>query len=201
MCESSCMSRDADSVEVLYEPGVSVGWAICVEHFAGESLAEEVTRHYAPTTLAIEEIIAARLAEYGPAVARVVHSFGRRDIYLRDGSRIEYRWRLVVSDWRCLDCGIDTDALCEYYMIHDEIWEQIHPKNDGSLCIACVERRLGRELVATDFTDLPINTNPQLLRSPRLADRLSGVRIGVPNAAPSLPSRDEAPDNPYRLRS
>lgn len=193
MCESSCMSRDADSVEVLYEPGVSVGWAIRVEHFGGHEPLAVVTRNYAPTTLAIEEIIAARIEEYGPAVARVVHSFGRRDIYLRDGSRIEYSWQLVVSDWRCLDCGIDTDALCEYYMIHDEIWEQIHPNNDGNLCIACVERRLGRELVSTDFTDLPINTNPQLLRSPRLADRLSGVRVDVPNAAPSMPSRAEAP--------
>jgi hypothetical protein len=167
------MSRDADSVEVLYEPGVDVSWAIHVNHFTGDEPTAETTRIHAPTTLAVEAEIAARTAEHGPAVARVVHSFGGRDIHLRDGSRIEFRWQLVVSDWRCLDCRIDTDAISEYYMLHDEIWEQIQPDKDGHLCIACVEQRLGRELVAADFTDLPVNTNPTFHRSPRLLDRLS----------------------------
>lgn len=115
------MSRDADSVEVLHEPGVDVSWAIHVNHFTGDEPTAETTRIHAPTTLAVEAEIAARTAEHGPAVARVAHSFGGRDIHLRDGSRIEFRWQLVVSDWRCLDCRIDTDAISEYYMLHIRI--------------------------------------------------------------------------------
>lgn len=47
----------------------------------------------------------------------MVHHLDGRDLHLRDGSRIQYRWQLVVSDYRCVDCGIDTDAIGEYHML------------------------------------------------------------------------------------
>lgn len=170
------MSSDANSVEILNEPGVSSSWALHVYRFPGSesSTQPEPSRHHARTTLAIEQTIAADIEEFGAEVARVVHSFGGRDIHLRDGSRVEYRWQLVVCDWRCLDCTADTDALGEYYMLHDDLWERIHPEKQGHLCIACVECRLGRELVAADFIDVKVNTDAGLFhRGPRLTDRLA----------------------------
>lgn len=169
------MSNDADSFEVVCEPGVHAGWALRVDRFLGPKQQADTSRSYVSTTLAIEQVIGVQLEEYGTAVARVVHSFCGRDIHLRDGSRVEYRWELVVSDWRCMDCVADTDALGEYYMLRDELWEQVHPDNDGSLCIACVEGRLGRSLDASDFTDREINTAATFHRSPTLTDRLGRV--------------------------
>ena len=72
-----------------------------------------------------------------------------------------------------MDCGVDTNALDEYYMLRDDLWEQLHPDKDGNLCIGCVEQRLGRHLNASDFTDLPINNTEQFTRSARLRDRLA----------------------------
>ena len=162
-----------DSAEVIYEPGVRSGWALRISAFGvGESCSSaDSSCQSVATSLEIEQIIATRLDEYGAAVARIVHTFGGRDMHLRDGSRIEFRWQLVVCDWRCLDCGVDTDAIDEYYMVHDPIWEQAHPEIGGQLCIGCLEHRLGRTLTASDFTDEPINTNPDFKSSPRLMSR------------------------------
>lgn len=33
-----------------------------------------------------------------------------------------------------------------------------NPRGEGFLCISCLERRLGRELVRADFIDAPVNT-------------------------------------------
>lgn len=122
--------------------------------------------------LEIEQAIASCIDDLVAGVARVVYNFGSRDIHLRDGSRIEFRWELVVIDWRCLDCGINTDAIDEYYMLRDEVWERANPDVDGNLCIGCVELRLGRTLKAADFTGAQINATAQLRRSARLIDRL-----------------------------
>lgn len=162
------------SVEVVCEPGVSAKWVLDMNSFVGtESTAGATSsRSFLPTMLEVEQLIAACIAEQGACVARLVHTFGGRDIHLRDGSRIEYRWELLVSDWRCLDCRINTDAIDEYYMLRNEVWEEANPEIDGQLCISCVERRLGRTLTAADFTDRRVNTSPTLRRSPRLIDRL-----------------------------
>jgi hypothetical protein len=165
--------RDADRVEIVYEPGISASWGVRIDRFLPTGIPVESTRHGVDTTLAIEQLIAAVVADCGPEVARAVYFFGGRDIHLRDGSRVECRWQLVVSDWRCLDCGVDTNALDEYYLLHDDLWEQLHPDKDGNLCIGCVEQRLGRHLNASDFTDLPINNSELFTRSVRLRDRLA----------------------------
>jgi hypothetical protein len=57
----------------------------------------------------------------------------------------------------CMDCGVNTLEKNNYYMLNDEIWKKIHPIDMGMLCIPCAERRLGRKLNASDFTDAPIN--------------------------------------------
>ena len=118
-------------------------------------------------------MIADRLTAFGDLVARIVHTLGARGIQLRNGSRIRISWEPVVADWRCLDCSVDTDAIDEYYMVLDTVWESAtNGDADGHLCVECLERRLGRTLRASDFSDREVNTNPRMRRSPRLAARL-----------------------------
>jgi hypothetical protein len=67
-------------------------------------------------------------------------------------------------------------------MVKDEVWArawagQLKPWHevDGQqiLCIECLEARIGRPLVAYDFTDAPINDpNDVDGKSDRLLDRL-----------------------------
>jgi hypothetical protein len=78
----------------------------------------------------------------------------------------------IESDWRCRDCGIDTDAIDEYYMVADPVWDPATDGMAGHLCVGCLERRLGRTLHAGDFTDWLINTTDQLRRSARLTARM-----------------------------
>jgi hypothetical protein len=164
----------AGSVEIVCEPGVSAEWVLKVSSFAGAEPTDAATssRSLLPTMLEVEQAIATCIAEHAARVASVVYTFRGRDIHLRDGSRIEYRWELVQCDWRCLDCGINTDAIDEYYMLRNEVRAEANPGNDGHLCISCVERRLGRTLTAVDFTGGQVNTSVTLRRSPRLIDRL-----------------------------
>lgn len=78
----------------------------------------------------------------------------------------------------CLDCGVDTNELGEYYMLRDTVWEQALPAVDGMLCIGCVEKRLGRELNGHDFIDAPINDD-HVNMSPRLLNRLGVDKAGT----------------------
>jgi hypothetical protein len=56
-----------------------------------------------------------------------------------------------IRDFHCIDCGKDTDAINENYMIHDELWRAANPAEAGMLCVGCCERRLGRKLCRKDF--------------------------------------------------
>jgi hypothetical protein len=172
---AAVLDGKAGSVEVVCEPGVSAEWVLEMSSFteAEPAAAATSSRSRLSTMLGVEQAIAACVAEHAANVARVVHTFCGRDIHLRDGSRIEYQWVLVVCDWRCLDCSINTDTIDEYYMLRNEVWAQANPGIDGQLCISCVERRLSRTLTAADFTGGKINTSATLRRSPRLTDRLS----------------------------
>jgi len=71
----------------------------------------------------------------------------------------------------CLDCGVDTYEINEYYTVHDELWLLCHPEDYGMLCIGCLEKRLGRRLDYRDFIDAPIN-NGFFEQSERLRERL-----------------------------
>lgn len=71
----------------------------------------------------------------------------------------------------CRSCGVDTEDINEFYMVHNEMWEEFGV--DGQLCIGCLEESLGRELESDDFSECPLNYDWKLM-SPRLkARRLS----------------------------
>lgn len=63
------------------------------------------------------------------------------------------------ESFMCRDCGLDTHRNWpeQYYMLTNKLWESIFPEEWGMLCLECAEKRLGRPLVASDFTDTPIN--------------------------------------------
>jgi hypothetical protein len=106
-------------------------------------------------------------------------------------------WPLIVS--ACADCGNGTIRLGEWYMVHDDVWEQAwHARKSWQvlpgqevLCIGCLEQRLGRTLMACDFTDAPVNDPKQRCMSKRLRDRLSATECrrqrGRPNGSKNKP--------------
>ena len=59
-----------------------------------------------------------------------------------------------MSRFRCVDCGKDTFE-GEYYTVTDEVWAAggLAP-HGGMLCLADLERRIGRWLTFDDFTAL-----------------------------------------------
>lgn len=64
--------------------------------------------------------------------------------------------------WSCMDCHQNTQEMGEYYMVHNEVWEAACPKEDdrkGILCLGCLEKRLGRPLLARDFTACQANVD------------------------------------------
>ncbi len=40
------------------------------------------------------------------------------------------------NNFNCLDCGVDTGAIREYYMLHNTVWKKINPQGEGMLCVA-----------------------------------------------------------------
>jgi hypothetical protein len=93
------------------------------------------------------------------------------------------RWPRIVT--ACADCGVGTITAHEWYMVNDDVWEQAwrgrrkwwHAiEGQEVLCIGCLERRIGRTLVAGDFiSDLAINDPNKRTMSARLRDRLNAV--------------------------
>lgn len=75
--------------------------------------------------------------------------------------------------WRCLDCGIDTGKAHEHYFVHDNVWASAGMGEVGMLCIADLERRLGRQLTKQDFPLVSINNPKICAMSTRLLDRIS----------------------------
>lgn len=78
--------------------------------------------------------------------------------------------------FNCLDCHENTSRLDEYYMVTPQMWKTYVPEHHGMLCIGCLEARVGRELIPSDFTDYPVNDPESLMfqRSARLLSRLTG---------------------------
>jgi hypothetical protein len=77
---------------------------------------------------------------------------------------------------KCADCGLDTIAAGEWYMVHDQIWQQawgsLEYTGPGQqvLCIGCLENRIGRKLTSADFTAASVNDYRDEGR--RMSDRL-----------------------------
>src|SRR5581483_7432751 len=56
--------------------------------------------------------------------------------------------------WLCLDCGKNTfEHGDDWYFLRNRLWRQLVPREQrhGMICRACVERRLGRQLMPDDF--------------------------------------------------
>ena len=75
--------------------------------------------------------------------------------------------------FKCKDCGRNTMALKEYYMVKDHVWNQAGG-GKGMLCVDCLEKRLGRQLTPEDFIDAIINTN-FYQHSPKLLSRMGRI--------------------------
>jgi hypothetical protein len=100
--------------------------------------------------------------------------------------RAAERWPFCITN--CVDCGVGTISISEWYMVRSEIWDEAWARSRKSwhgrvpgqeiLCIACLEQRIGRRLCACDFTDAPINDPDQHEMSERLGDRIRRVCDG-----------------------
>lgn len=82
-----------------------------------------------------------------------------------------------MKDFECMGCGVDTAAINEYYMVTDKLWAKAASAyasidNRGMLCIGCLEQAIGRTLVQTDFTNVPLNWMWPDQQSARLRQRL-----------------------------
>jgi hypothetical protein len=62
----------------------------------------------------------------------------------------------------CADCGIACWPF-EQYMVHDDVWavSGMEPRG-GDLCVGCLEERIDRALVASDFPAVPINDSREV---------------------------------------
>lgn len=79
----------------------------------------------------------------------------------------------VKEDFHCIDCGVDTAAIAEYFMVYGIFWRPARMSPAGGLlCIGCLETRLGHPLRKRDFPALPINDTPLGPQSERLRARL-----------------------------
>ena len=104
---------------------------------------------------------------------------------------LEVRYTMAVvtapsrAGFLCVDCGVCTACAREYYMVRDELWKE-HGAGDGMLCVGCLEKRMGRRLVGTDFASL--FQNPEFcsrrllrrLRSPAQMELLARPRRRAP---------------------
>ncbi len=66
----------------------------------------------------------------------------------------------------CLDCKCDTLPDEVDFSVHDNIWLQAVPGDEGHLCIYCLKTRLQRDLQMSDFLlgyDVNAHITPQFL--------------------------------------
>ena len=94
----------------------------------------------------------------------------------QDGSEATEAIRLMADckhrDPYCLDCGVDTNAINENYMVVDDLWHGALPSEAGALCVGCIEKRLGRKLRRDDFAKFALTAFADGLPvSKRLRDR------------------------------
>ena len=67
---------------------------------------------------------------------------------------------------------MDTGKIGEHYMLVDSTWQLTGLGKVGMLCIADVERRIGRKLVPADFNNSYLNRPRTGIISNRLAQRM-----------------------------
>jgi hypothetical protein len=99
----------------------------------------------------------------------------------------------------CADCGA-TVRQNEWYMVRDDVWEQAwagrrqvlcdHNSVREILCIGCLEQRIGRTLMASDFTAAPVN-DPNHPLSGHKSERMRH-RLRATASMPLRPTRAAA---------
>ena len=84
----------------------------------------------------------------------------------------------MKPNFNCWDFEINTNKIEEYYRVKHSIWSSVVPDQDGTLCIGCLEKRLGRQLTLTDFLACPLifKVKP---KSNRLKDRLGPLASSI----------------------
>jgi len=75
-----------------------------------------------------------------------------------------------LPEFNCVECGINTLEIFEYYMLKNDIWALAKVK-EGMLCIRCFETKANITLNKTHFTDYPLNIEP-FMRSELLQNRI-----------------------------
>ncbi|GGV36367.1 hypothetical protein GCM10010245_57950 [Streptomyces spectabilis] len=79
------------------------------------------------------------------------------------------------NEFPCDDCGLPTapvDGPDEWYTVLDGVWECAGAAEDSILCVGCLEVRLKRPLVHTDFISAALNDPNYGHHSARLLSRL-----------------------------
>jgi hypothetical protein len=74
--------------------------------------------------------------------------------------------------WLCLDCGLDTGKAGEHFFLIDEVWSLTGLGHKGMLCVEDIEKRIGRQLAASDFSNAYINRPNHGFKSDRLRSRM-----------------------------
>ena len=81
----------------------------------------------------------------------------------------------------CADCGVGTLTIDEWYRVKERVWKlawagRLKPwhalPGQQILCIDCLEKRIGRTLVPSDFRKIPVNDPAEFDHSDRLLNRL-----------------------------
>jgi hypothetical protein len=95
----------------------------------------------------------------------------------RQRTRARQRDERYAGRYMCLDCRQDILLAGEFFGLRDEVWLKANPRDDGMMCIGCIEARLGRQLTPEDFEGTPLDWH--VANGPALSTRLMS-RIGGP---------------------
>ena len=79
---------------------------------------------------------------------------------------------IAMQDTWCAICDVNVMKVGEYYSVTNDLWKR-YGVGRGMLCIGCLEERMGRDLTAADFADVPVNDLNFPGHSDRLRSRLS----------------------------
>lgn len=101
---------------------------------------------------------------------------GLADYRLEDALSIYIQAHHALQDVTCQACDVDTIETGEYYMVTNELWKR-YGCGRGMLCLGCLEERMGRKLIAADFTKAQINDSDKLDISERMKDRLTSCEF------------------------
>jgi CHAD domain-containing protein len=72
----------------------------------------------------------------------------------------------ILKRFQCKKCGVSTfHDNHNYYMVHNDIWNNAVEDKQVMLCIPCLEELIGRKLTYEDFTKAPVNEMNKYVQS------------------------------------